>query len=383
MTDANIPKDIHDAQTQRKSQSAVIAWAASAKSLAHWAMEHLVNRTDAWGSYLPAEQRTPKQKVVTRTGELNAEIVAKHFVGADVGDIIGLHTTAADNTCRWVAVDIDHHGARDDVLHRRNRNSAIKLYQRARELGFAPILVSSNGYGGYHLFILFEAPLPAPRAYALAAWLVRDWHDLGFIAPPEAFPKQPLLTTTTKYGNWLRLPGRHHTLAYHSQVWTGEHWASGEEAIRVILATAGKSTDLVPPEAWAYDPDAATTTSLTATSPAEASTPKTPLPRNAPSPRQRPNHTLSIPRHARPLANVLERLDNVLTSGDQWSARCPAHKDRANSLSVAEGDDGRVLLHCHAGCGVEKIVDAMELMMRDLFDHRVRCRPLRYTQTEK
>jgi hypothetical protein len=48
---------------------------------------------------------------------------------------------------------------------------------------------------------------------------------------------------------------------------------------------------------------------------------------------------------------------------------CPAHDDRNASLSVSEGDDGRVLVKCFAGCKPEEIVGALGLEMRDLFDH--------------
>jgi putative DNA primase/helicase len=48
-------------------------------------------------------------------------------------------------------------------------------------------------------------------------------------------------------------------------------------------------------------------------------------------------------------------------------ACCPAHNDKNPSLSVTEGDDGRVLLKCHAGCRTEDIVDALGLSMADLF----------------
>ncbi len=46
------------------------------------------------------------------------------------------------------------------------------------------------------------------------------------------------------------------------------------------------------------------------------------------------------------VARVLDRLRNVRSSGDGWTALCPApaHEDRRNSLSVAMGDDGRVLI---------------------------------------
>ena len=52
---------------------------------------------------------------------------------------------------------------------------------------------------------------------------------------------------------------------------------------------------------------------------------------------------------------------------NRFQARCPAHSDRLPSLSVAEGADGRVLLHCHAGCTTDAILDALKLAPRDLF----------------
>ncbi len=53
-------------------------------------------------------------------------------------------------------------------------------------------------------------------------------------------------------------------------------------------------------------------------------------------------------------------------SGNGWSAGCPAHDDRSPSLSVAEGDDGRALVKCHAGCKVEAICMAVGLSVVDL-----------------
>ena len=55
------------------------------------------------------------------------------------------------------------------------------------------------------------------------------------------------------------------------------------------------------------------------------------------------------------------------TTGDGWTARCPGHEDRTASLSVSAGHDGKILLHCHAGCAVETILGALGLKMADLF----------------
>lgn len=63
---------------------------------------------------------------------------------------------------------------------------------------------------------------------------------------------------------------------------------------------------------------------------------------------------------------VLARLQGVRRNGSGWMARCPAHEDRNPSLSITERD-GRVLLHCHAGCTVEAVCAALKIEMRDLF----------------
>lgn len=51
----------------------------------------------------------------------------------------------------------------------------------------------------------------------------------------------------------------------------------------------------------------------------------------------------------------------------RWMARCPAHDDRSPSLNISEGRDGRVLLHCFAGCSLATILKALSLSTRDLF----------------
>ena len=56
---------------------------------------------------------------------------------------------------------------------------------------------------------------------------------------------------------------------------------------------------------------------------------------------------------------VLALLAGVKASGGAWTARCPTHDDRENSLSVSAGDVGRVLLKCFAGCSVDAIVGAL------------------------
>jgi len=47
-------------------------------------------------------------------------------------------------------------------------------------------------------------------------------------------------------------------------------------------------------------------------------------------------------------------------SGSCWMAKCPAHDDSNPSLSIKELD-GKVLLHCHAGCTQGDVIDALKV----------------------
>ena len=79
-------------------------------------------------------------------------------------------------------------------------------------------------------------------------------------------------------------------------------------------------------------------------------------------------NAIAVSEAQRPISNVLSRLDRVRRSSDtRWTARCPAHEDRNPSLSIAEGDDSRVLLKCFAGCSPESIVASIGVQMTDLF----------------
>lgn len=67
--------------------------------------------------------------------------------------------------------------------------------------------------------------------------------------------------------------------------------------------------------------------------------------------------------------NFLDRLDGVRQSGGNFMARCPCRNDDNNpSLSVSEGTDGRVLVHCHRGngCDAAEICASVGLSISDI-----------------
>jgi hypothetical protein len=67
-------------------------------------------------------------------------------------------------------------------------------------------------------------------------------------------------------------------------------------------------------------------------------------------------------------ADLISRLDRCKqTSATSWLARCPAHEDRSPSLTITEAQDGRVLIHCFAGCDPESVLSAAGLDFNALF----------------
>jgi hypothetical protein len=68
------------------------------------------------------------------------------------------------------------------------------------------------------------------------------------------------------------------------------------------------------------------------------------------------------------IATLLSKLDGVRQNGQgKWLAICPAHADKKPSLALKVVDDGKVLLHCFAGCAVHDVVAALGISLADLF----------------
>jgi len=235
------------------------AWARWADVLAAWAWDRLVNRTDAWGGYRPPEEwdreycktdgTTGKLgKTTTRKGTLTHTILTWHFRPRGRADLVGLHSTSPANTSRWGAVDIDWHGP-TSTAPEVNLRAALAWHNWLTASGFNPLLLDSNGKGGFHLWLLLRSPVPTPRVYDFLQHLIRDHTQHGMPTAPETFPVQPELQPQdgkTAYGNWLRAPGRHHTEPHWARIWSGTCWLDGAEAVEFLLALQGDHPSLLP-----------------------------------------------------------------------------------------------------------------------------------------
>ncbi len=221
----------------KSTSTASIFWENSATVLAQWALKFLMNRSDAHGSYRPLNKRA-KGPAYTSKSTLTQGKLVRHFRGRDVGDLIGFHTTSLDNTSRWLAIDLDNHSGETEVQET-NLRAAIHWCKRLENLGYHPLLLDSDGRGSLHLIVVFSEPAPTAQVFALGTNLVSDFKTIGFASEPEIFPKQRAVGPHSRFGSWLRLPGRHHTRNHWTRVWNNGAWMEGQAAIDYLLAHKG------------------------------------------------------------------------------------------------------------------------------------------------
>lgn len=224
-----------------------VAWRERAGELAAFFRARFVNRSDCYGGYVaPALRGQPRRDDPTKkiptsyTAKLplTDDVLRRHARGAFPEHVVGAHTTSLANTCLWGGFDVDRHS--DAVDPRETLGQAQALYHQVGERGFRPLLLHSNGKGGYHLLLLLAEPAPCRDLLALLALIAKEADFRG-----EHFPKQPAVLPG-KYGNWLRLPGRHHTRDSWTEAFDGSDWLSGAACVEWLLSFAGDAPALVP-----------------------------------------------------------------------------------------------------------------------------------------
>jgi len=233
-------------------------WSDWAPELARWAFERLVNRTDVWGSYVSMDRRkradgrtnlffTAPFPAARGKVFLTPALLRRHFAPRDEGDLVSLHSTSADKTSRWLAIDIDRHD--ESVSAENNFAAARAWYEKLVSKGFDPLLFDTNGDGGYHILVIFSKPVPTADVFTWGQAHIADYARYGLTRAPETYPKQ-ICIEEGHFGNCLRLPGRHHTREFYSRVWSGEpdnpEWLEGASAIARMIGTATANPALIP-----------------------------------------------------------------------------------------------------------------------------------------
>lgn len=72
-----------------------------------------------------------------------------------------------------------------------------------------------------------------------------------------------------------------------------------------------------------------------------------------------------------PVDVLLGRLDGVRQSGRGWRSLCPSCGGKSQKVSIAEAENGAVLLHAFCGCSPAEVLGAIGLSLGDLFPERL------------
>ena len=221
-------------------QHASAAWRDNSKALAKWAAT-LVNR-GSWGFGCYSSSGA---SFTQKNEPLTLHKLTRHFDGT--GLRIGLHAISpVDSMTRWGGIDIDAHtAARHD-----HREVALRIARKLMSVGITPVVEDSNGNGGWHIIVIFSVKIPAENIRRLLMWACDYSED------HEIFPKQDKIKEDG-FGNFLRLPGKHHTRAHWSSFWcpVEERDYVGADAPGFLLACCTTNDPAcIPLDVLEYDP---------------------------------------------------------------------------------------------------------------------------------
>ena len=209
-----------------------------------WIRDRLLVRDDA---FVTVDRSTG---VPWKKTPLTAKDFIRHACGIQP---MCMYAIGHDDRSKWVAWDFDNHDG-DGETYLRNTDYVLHLAEVLRSrLGFDPLVESSDGRGGFHVWVLFDDFIPSWLAHQFAGWVIDgfcDWRPF-LTQAPECIPKQPCLTETRRFGSALRVPGRHPTRNAWSAILNkvGERWIPWPEAVEAIITYTGDSAKLIPDDA--------------------------------------------------------------------------------------------------------------------------------------
>ncbi len=131
------------------------------------------------------------------------DVIHQHLVGTDArgGDFVaGVYPMLLDETCYFLAIDLDKSGWRDD---------AVAVLETCRRIEIPAVLERSRSGNGGHIWIFFETAIPASIARRLGSHLLTETMerrpDVGLDSYDRFFPNQDTLPRGG-FGNLIALP---------------------------------------------------------------------------------------------------------------------------------------------------------------------------------
>lgn len=219
--------------------NALRCWQAKTAALASWTRYWLCNRLDTFGKYYNCG--TPEVGNCREKRKLKPEDVESHYLGRT--DRVGVYSYNQKGYGKWACIDIDAHNG--EVLA--NWHIASKMIDQLLSWGIVPLVEHTNGKYGFHLWIMFDSWVECRKLHSIGNYLVGEMEH-------EVFPKQ---ASPTDYGNYVRLPGRHHK---HLGWWSDFYdpvldvWHRDADAVDYLLGFKGGKIKNIPTEALSFVP---------------------------------------------------------------------------------------------------------------------------------
>jgi len=207
------------------------AWLENADALADFASARIIVRRDVYGLTPPTGKRETKHEILTR------EKIVDHFLGKIN---VGAFSVSPENECKTFIGDIDAH--EDTDIADRNLERVNLIVETLAEFDLYPLVCDSDGKGGFHVREHFKKPIPSEVGHWLGKF-INDRLESAGLQKVEFFPKQSELVNDRPYGNWVRLPGKHHKRDNFTRVWAHGRWLDGIWAINTIVGIAGDNNE--------------------------------------------------------------------------------------------------------------------------------------------
>ncbi len=127
-------------QSAKANGGSRATWDDYASDLAQWALERAFSRHDTFAEWQKGGEQWQREKK-----PITAKRLTEHFLGYRT---LGSYTLGTDSKGRYLGIDIDKHDENGNAIE--NELYARRKYDTLAELGFHPLLESSNGDGGFH-----------------------------------------------------------------------------------------------------------------------------------------------------------------------------------------------------------------------------------------
>ena len=145
--------------------------------------------------------------------EVTDRVILDHLQGRHV---MGVYPLLKDGSCRFLAVDFDQGGWREDVA---------AYVEAAHRMGLRPAVERSRSGDGAHIWFFFSGPVPASAARAMGSYLLTEAMasrpELPMGSYDRLFPNQDTLPRGG-FGNLIALPLQYHARKRGNTVFVDE-----------------------------------------------------------------------------------------------------------------------------------------------------------------